>query len=272
MMTRLASIFDQSISSLTIALIGVGAYACLISPATCLAAPEEIQVYLDEFAAPGAFGLDFHTNYVARADRGSSTRQMLRVTPELSYGINEHWEAALYWLTSSGPEQSAGLPVTDGVKLRFKWRPRAPANTSPWYGAINFEVGQLSKRFSVDGTIAEVKFIGMFSQDPWILGANLNIDRALSSNPSLGLTTELDTKISYRLSPGQESDPRLGLENYAYFGPLRQQLSTASKFAATYLVADFSVKTWDFNLGLGKVRGAGADRWVVKAIIGVPLK
>jgi hypothetical protein len=162
--------------------------------------------------------------------------------------------------------------VTDGVKLSFKWRPGAPSNTSPSYGAINFEVGQLSKRFSADGTIAEVKLIGMYSQGPWVLGANLNIDRALSSNASLGVTTELDTKISYRLSPSHESELRVGLENYAYFGPLRQQLSSASKFAATYLVADFNVKTWDFNLGLGKVRGASADRWVVKAIFGVPLK
>ena len=40
----------------------------LLSAASgAFAAPEEIQVYLDEFAEPGKFGLDFHTNYVLSA-------------------------------------------------------------------------------------------------------------------------------------------------------------------------------------------------------------
>lgn len=114
----------------------------LFASGACLAAPEEIHVYLDEFAVPGKFGLDFHTNYVLFAKPGSITRRMLRVTPELSYGINENWEAGFYWLTSAGPDQSGGSPVTDGVKVRAKWRPHAMTADSPWYGAINFELGQ----------------------------------------------------------------------------------------------------------------------------------
>ena len=67
----------------------------LLSAASgAFAAPEEIQVYLDEFAEPGKFGLHFHTNYLMSAQRGSVTRRQLRVTPELGYGINEHREAA----------------------------------------------------------------------------------------------------------------------------------------------------------------------------------
>ena len=243
----------------------------LCASCVCMAAPEEIQVYLDEFADPGRFGLDFHTNYVLSAKPGSITRRMLRVTPELSYGINENWEAGLYGLGSAGPEQSAGHPVTDGVKVRAKWRPKAMTADSPWYGAINFEVGQLSRRFFQDGTSAEAKFIGVYKQGPLTLGANLNIDRALRNNPQQAATSELDSKVAYRLTTAEEGDVQVGLENYSFLGPLRAQSGLSKKTATTFLVTDFSFRRWDFNVGLGKATGLTTDRWLVKAIIGMPL-
>lgn len=243
----------------------------LLASSTCFAAPEEIQVYMDEFAEQGKFGLDFHTNYVPSAQAGSVTRKMFRVTPELSYGISEHWEAGFYWLTSAGPVQSGGHPVSDGVKVRAKWRPRAVTPDSPWYGAINFEVGQLSRRFFPDGTSAEVKFIGVYQKDLWTFGANLNIDRSLRRQAVQPTTTELDSKIAYRLTSEQEGDLRIGLENYSFLGPLRRLPGTSTQTATTFLVSDFSFRHWDFNIGLGKTSGVSPDKWVVKAIIGVPL-
>lgn len=236
-----------------------------------MAAPEEIQVYLDEFAEMGKFGLDFHSNYVLSAQPGSVTRRMLRVTPELSYGINENWEAALYWLTSVGPAQLGGQPVTDGVKVRAKWRPRPPSPSSPWYGAINVEVGQLSRRFYADQTSVEVKFIGVYQKDKWTLGANLNLDRALRTNTQQGATSELDTKVAYRISQADQGDLRMGLENYSFLGAMRRQTAPSTRTSSTFLVADFSLKRWDLNLGLGKASGVSTDKWLVKAIIGVPL-
>lgn len=243
----------------------------LCASAACLAAPEEIQVYLDEFAAPGKFGLDFHANYVPSAQPGSVTRRMLGLTPELSYGINENWEGALYWLTSAGPEQSGGRPVTDGVKIRAKWRPRAPTPDSPWYGAINVEVGQLSRRFYPDQTSGEVKFIGVYQKDLWTLGANLNLDRPLRSKAQQPATAEIDTKLAYRLTPEQQGDVRVGIENYAFLGPLRRQAGPSTRTSTTFLVGDFSFKGWDFNVGLGKPTGATPDQWLIKAVIGVAL-
>ncbi len=237
----------------------------------CTAAPEEIQVYLDEFAEPGKFGLDFHTNYVLSAQPGSVTRRMLRVTPELSYGINDNWEAALYWLTSAGPAQSDGRPVTDGTKVRVKWRPRAPTPDSPWYGAVNVEVGRLSRRFYLDQTSAELKLIGVYQKDKWKLGANLNFDRALRSNAQQPATSELDTKVAYQITTAEQGDLRLGFENYAFLGAMRKQAGASTRTSSTFLVADFSLKRWDLNIGLGKASGASTDKWLFKAIIGVPL-
>jgi hypothetical protein len=248
----------------------------LVASNACLAAPEEIQVYLDEFAETGKFGLDFHTNYVLSAQPGALTRRMLRVTPELSYGINEHWEAGFYGLSSVGPEQNGGRPVTDGLKVRAKWRPQAMTTDSPWYGAVNIELGQLAHRFYPDGSSGEVKFIGVYRQGAWTFGANLNLDRALKSHPSQAASAELDSKLAYRLPAASESSGELqiGLENYAALGNLRAQsnpLMPPNRAATTFLVSDFSYRRWDFNVGLGRASRDANDRWLLKAIIGVPL-
>ena len=244
---------------------------CILSPLPALAAPEEIQVYLDEFADPGKFGLDFHTNYVVKAEPGATTRNMLRVTPELSYGINDHWEGALYWLTSVGPEQEGGQPVSDGFKLRLKWRPNAPSPDSPWYWAVNVEVGQLATRFYPDQTSGEMKFIGVWKSGSWTLGGNLNLDRALRSDAQQGTTMEVDGKIAYRVAAARELDLQLGVEHYAGLGTLKNLYSSDARTAMTFLVADFDFKDWDFNIGWGWASGATQDNVILKAIIGVPL-
>jgi hypothetical protein len=244
--------------------------ACILSPLPSLAAPEEIQVYLDEFADPGTFGLDFHTNYVMSAQDGATSRNMLRVTPELSYGLNEHWEGALYWLTSTGPEQYAGQPVSDGIKVRLKWRPRAPSADSPWYWAVNFEVGELARRFYPDGTSSELKFIGVWRSGAWTLGANLNLQRPLRSDSQQGTAAEVDGKIAYRVASAQAIELQLGLEHYAGLGTFKNLYSTDERTSMTFLVADFAYKGWDFNVGLGRAEGATLDNTILKAIVGVP--
>jgi hypothetical protein len=245
--------------------------ACVLSALPCLAAPEEIQVYLDEFADQGEFELDFHTNYVVSAEPGASTRNMLRVTPELSYGINEHWEGALYWLSSTGPEQESGQPVSDGYKLRLKWRPRAPTPDSPWYGAINVEVGELASRFYPDKTSGEIKFIGVWKSGLWTLGGNLNLDRSLRSDAQQGTTAEFDVKVAYRVDASNEEGLRLGLEHYTGLGSLKNLYASDERTNMTFLVADFDIRGWDLNIGLGRATGATQDNVILKAIIGVPL-
>lgn len=70
-------------------LAGVFAVSAGLIPAAAHAAPEEIQVYIDDLDEPGEVGLDTHINYVAT---GESTRgdypgaedslKRLRITPE----------------------------------------------------------------------------------------------------------------------------------------------------------------------------------------------
>ena len=241
-----------------------------INPELSFAASEEIQVYLDEFADRGKFGLDFHTNYVTRADAGANSRDMLRVTPELSYGINDNWEGALYWLTSSGPEQNMGQPLSDGIKMRVKWRPQAPSVQSPWYWAVNFEVGELAKRFYPEGTSGELKLIGLWRSGAWTLGGNFNIQKPFKAYTPQGTAIEVDGKIAYRVAGSADMDLQLGLEHYAGLGTLKNLYSTDERTSLTFLVADFAIKGWDFNVGLGTATGATQDKTILKMILGVP--
>lgn len=230
-------------------------------PLETLAAPEEIQVYLDEFQNVGEPGLDLHTNYVSSGQQPSS--HQLRVTPEFSYGVNANWEVAAYWLTVKNPGEP---PQTDGVKIRAKWRPKAPSENSPFYWAVNFEVGQLSRRFDADETNGELKFIGVWKTDPWTLGMNFNIDRSLKSHPAGAATSEIDTTIKYKVRDGLQ----VGVENYSFLGAIHSDPDQPRHSQSNYMVGDFSMGKWDFNVGVGYSTGQSPDRVTMKAIIGVP--
>jgi len=228
--------------------------------ADAIAAPEEIQVYLDDFADVGKPGLDLHTNYVPSGPQ--STNHQFRLTPEFSYGINTNWEVAAYFLTVKNP---GGTVQTDGAKVRTRWRPKAPSADSPFYWAVNLEFGHLSKRFNPDETSGEIKLIGVWKTDPWTVGMNFNFDRSLRNSPSQGATSEIDTKVSYKIREGLE----IGAENYSFLGANHYDLGQPSSHS-NYLASDFSLGKWDLNVGLGRTTGQ-APETVLKAVIGVPL-
>lgn len=249
--------------------------AGLLGVGLCHAAPEEIQVYLDEFAEPGQFGLDLHTNLVPSAQPGSPTFRQWRLTPELSYGINANWEAGLYVLSSGAPAVSQGHPITDGAKARLKWRPSAPSADSPWYFAVNWEVGHLAQRFDPDESSTQLKFIETYRQGPWLAGVNFNLNGSFRSHPQQSSSTELDYKLSYQMTGEEHGDLRLGLERYDTLGLLHRNPGLPSPHTTSnFVVADFNLGGWDFDLGVGRSYGsavANSDRTVIKLILGVPI-
>lgn len=234
-------------------------FACffLLAPLISWASPEEIQVYLDEFTETGRADLEIHNNYVL------SGVQHFHVTPEVSYGVNPNWEVGAYWLGVKYPGSSI---QTDGVKVRARWRPRAPSMDSPYYWAINYEIGQLSRRADPDGTSEEIKLIGVWRSEPWLVGANLNLDRALKIHPVQAASTDVDFKVSYWLS----DEFRVGVENYCFLGANHKDPAQPGNSNANYLALDFKVDGWDFNVGIGRVFGDSPDRTVFKLILGFP--
>jgi len=241
----------------------------VLFPACVSAAPEEIQVYMDEFSEVGKVGLDLHTNYVSRvqsnpsASAEASTRHQFQLTPELSYGIGEHWDTALYWLTAHDP---GGHPYTNGAKIRVRWRPAAPAEDGGWYTAVNVEMGRLSMRATPDRTSSELKLIAVKKSGPWTVGFNVNFDRPLQQHASEGTSMDIDTKVSYRIREGLQ----WGIEHYASLGELRNRSGPSQASRITYLVSDFELGKWDFNVGIGRGSGNTNEKTVLKAIIGLP--
>jgi hypothetical protein len=251
--------------------------AIALTHSLAYAAPEEIQVYLDEFADVGGWGLDIHTNYVAALQVNPSstvTRKMLRMTPEVSYGINQNWEVAGYLLTSKGPDQAQNQPQIDGVKARVKWRPdssvNAEKNGSPWYWAVNFEMGQLNQRFNPEQKVGQLKLIGLWRQGNWTVGGNVNFDRTLNASSAIGATTEVDTKLAYRIGNPEGRNFQIGLEQYAYRGAMSGAFAGQNKNKMNFLAVDFEVNKWELNIGLGRATGAVDDKTLIKAVIGVP--
>src|SRR3954467_12908377 len=80
------------------ALAFVSCFFC--SPA--FAAPEEIQVYMDELNEPGEIGLDIHNNYVLSGNRyveypgEHPSVHRYRFTPEWSLGLTRSFEFGAY--------------------------------------------------------------------------------------------------------------------------------------------------------------------------------
>jgi len=105
------------------------------------AAPEEIQVYLDEMSDPGTFGLDVHNNYVVSGDPiadytgEQQSVHRYRVTPELAYGVTRYLELGLY-LPLATLDRDVRFHV-DGVKVRVKFMAPRPSDQHWFWGATS---------------------------------------------------------------------------------------------------------------------------------------
>ena len=243
--------------------------ACLLSliyPFVAQAAPEEIQVYMNEFAEKGKFGLDLHSVYVAttRDNTGQAPLHQLRLTPELSYGLDDFFETAAYFLTNRA---AASNLQSDGVKVRMRWRPFVPTEDTVWYAAVNIELGRVAQRFNSERSNGEIKGILTWKSGIWAAGLNLNLDRPLRQHTVSPTTMEIDSKLSYQL----REHVQVGLEHYAFLGPLHGHAPGSAPNNSTFLVTDFPLSKWDIHLGIGQARGEIPDKIILKAIIGVPI-
>ncbi|RQW43283.1 hypothetical protein [Novosphingobium sp. LASN5T] len=242
----------------------------LLLPATpAFAAPEEIQVYMDEMNQPGAVGLDVHVNDVVRGNGtpdypGAETPlHRWRITPEFSLGLTDQFELGAYLpLATVAPD---GVARVQGVKLRLKWlAPHGP--TGAFWGA-NLEVGKVGHRLDQNPWNGELKLIGGWRNDHWVLAANGNFDFVIAGPNPGPITLDIDTKAGYRLTPTLT----VGVESYNEVGPLRDPGHFGNTEHSTYAAVDAQIGKWDLNAAVGKGYGANADSVIVKFIIGVPI-
>ncbi|HUL42273.1 MAG TPA: hypothetical protein VLV32_10285 [Burkholderiales bacterium] len=233
----------------------------------CAAAPEEIQVYLDDITEPGHFGMDVHNNYVYS---GSTTPEypgnippqgVYRLTPEVYYGVNNNLELGLYSLSSYGPNDRASY---DGEKVRIKYIADHNKEMGSFWGA-NFEFGWISHRFAEQPWNAELKGIYGFRKGLWLFAVNPNLDWGFSGSNSSPVSLNISSKLSYKVS----ADYALGFESYNDLGNLDDLGHLSQQSETLYGVVDAEFKRFDLNFGVGRGLTPASDRWIFKAIVGL---
>lgn len=247
-----------------------GAGAALACETPALAAPEEIQVYMDEMGASGEIGLDVHTNYVVdgslTADYPGQQQSLhrLRITPEFSLGLSDRFELGAYLPLAT--IDGRGHFAVDGIKFRLKYIAPRRAGQKWFYGA-NFEIGRVDRKLDINPSNAELKLIGGARLGKLTLAANANIDFTVSG-PQPGPTSlEIATKLNYAISPKLA----LGVENFTGIGEFKQLGRFGESEQASYVTIDAALGRWDLNVGLGRGYGTHPDRWILKTVIGVPI-
>lgn len=240
----------------------------VLTAGTAAAAPEEIQVYMNEMGKPGEFGLDVHANYVLSGARepdypgAQLSRHSLRVTPEFSYGLSPSLELGAYVLASRDGD---GRYDIGGEKLRLKFIPTPP--DGPLFYGANLEIGRVGRRFDENPWNGELKGILGYRGSRWTAAVNVNIDFKVSGPAPAPTTIGLASKLGYAIS----GKTTAGLESYNELGEARRLGNVGRRPHTTYAVVDTSMKGWDLNLGIGRGNRQASDRWVLKAIIGVPV-
>lgn len=253
--------------------MGRSALFCLLGvmgiAVTALAAPEEIQVYMDEMDNPGQYGLDMHVNDVPSSNVQPAyagqlpSEHLFRTTPEFSYGLTPNWEMGLYILSTQDAQY--GFHV-DGEKLRIKYL-ASKAEGQDWFYGANLEVGRVSPLLDINPWNAELKGIVGLRTHGWTLATNPNIDWVVSGPQSEPATFEEDTKLAYALS----EQTLLGVESYNALGPVYNTGVLSQYSQMLYVVLDTNVHGWPINFGVGHGFTDASDRWVIKAIISVPI-
>lgn len=247
--------------------LGFLVLALAASPAR--AADEEIQVYLDEVDPAGKIGLDLHLNYVIDGDGtppylgGESPLHRARITPEFSVGLGGGFELGAYLPVATVARD--GVARVQGAKGRLKWL--APHKDKGFYWGINWELGRVAYRLDENPWNSEVKLIGGWRNERWLVGINGNLGFKVSGPAPAPTTFEIASKVGYKVS----DKLTLGIESYNELGEVRALGQFDGTEHTTYLTADFPIGGFDVNAGLGKGYGANSDSVVMKFVVGVPL-
>lgn len=245
----------------------LAALLLLSASSAARAAPEEIQVYLDDLVGSGKFGTDVHNNYVVSGDStppypgGEAPYHVYRLTPEFYYGLSDTLELGLYVLTTRQPGRN---PTYDGSKLRVKFIAPHDETQGAFWGA-NLEIGDTSLRVSPQPWGTELKGIYGYRWSRWLFAANLNLDWTSSRAFGGPVSLDVDTKLAYTTDAGYQ----LGFESYNELGEAANLGHLNQNSETLYAVVDTDLgKGMDLNAGIGRGLTTASDRWVIKFILG----
>ena len=126
---------------------------------------------------------------------------------------------------------------------------------------------RLDHRAGIEGIGLEVRMIGGYRAEKWLIGINPILDFDLSPGyRNGGPDLVLGLKAAHDVLPGIA----LGVEYYTSRGKLDHPLPYSLQDNTLYLVMDYDRKPWVFNFGVGRGMTGATDQWTVKAIFDVP--
>ena len=210
------------------------------------AAPNEIKVFSDELALPGAHTLETHVNKAVPPEGGAS-RNPLRVMPEYSYGAAKNWELSLQLPFAAEP---SGISV-EGYRVEIQYV-AAHDERQGFYWGFNAELARLERVGEQQIWNAElIPILGM-RLERWHLIANPGFSLPLSGS-SREVSFEPSLKVAYNTS----AKNHVGVEYYLEGDPRSSTL---------YLAWDGKLGRSDVNIGVGRGFSDASDRWVLKMI------
>lgn len=234
------------------------------------AAPHEINVFTDELEQPGEIGLEMHVNYARGRDKPDYPGELppdkvWRVMPELVFGLPKDWEIGLHL---PGQRDGDGKFHVDGLRVRLKhlW---PVTEQSPFFAGVNFEWGYDRPHLSEDRHGLELRGILGWRTGDWLVAVNPILAWAIkgpdkSSRPAF----EGSLKIARQVHEGWA----VGIEHYAGFGRLHNFAPRREQDQMLYFAVDYEGKGWGVNFGIGKGLTPASDDYVIKAIVGIPIK
>jgi hypothetical protein len=248
-------------------------FAAALAPGFAAAAlSDEIQVYDDDINAPREFGLELHVN---ATPKGRSIPDYpgevvpnhgLRITPEFSYGLTRAWEAGLYIPSSF---DSAGRGSIAGAKLRLKWLPlHGEEGESGWFAGANGELSRLASKYSQSRDSFELRTIGGYRADAWLVSVNPVFGWDLSPGFRSGTP---DFSLGVKATHNVAEKVALGIEYYSEMGTVSNILPLEKQSNTLFVVIDTAFKSLGINFGIGRGLTGSADKWTVKAIFAIPL-
>ena len=249
----------------------LAAVAGAFSSSAAWAADEEIQVYMDEMGKKGDVGLDVHLNFTPKGRRladypgQQESDNRWRVTPEWAYSVSDHLELGAY--VPLATVERDGRVELGGVKGRIKFIAPRLSPEQTWFWGANFELGRVRRDLDINPWNAELKGIAGFRAGRWTVAGNLNIDWVVSGPDHTPTTFQVASKISYQL----DDKTALGVESYNEIADSKRFGHLGQRDQQVFAIVDRSLGRWGLDLGVGYGYGAPEDRWVIKAIVGVPI-
>ena len=251
----------QKLHTRTIARAKLGLIVALLLGGKANAQTDEIQVYDAEITDAGKSNLTWHNNYTVSGHEtpefpgGIVPHHSLNGVPEWAYGVNDWFEAGLYFPVYT--IANGGDVFFDGLKLRALFVVPHAHERRFFYG-VNFELSYNAAQWDTSRYSAEIRpIIGMrFGAFDVIL--NPIVDTSFDGLNNLDFTPAM--RVAYNVS----SQWAVALEHYADFGPLRKFDPKEQQEHTLFAVIDWNNAPTSIEFGIGRGLTDASNSTVVK--------